>query len=218
MNYPSNTQNPQAPWAHLAQQQQPKPQDDWSFDDKPEIELIPAGFHVGVIVDVVRRIEKSAFKGKDEEKAVIYFETAALNSDGKRFWLSVRGTPTVSKKSKMRQVADLFGVKTDDEARNFKFNKIVGASLYLYVTHHTSQTGNVYAKVETMAPLPENVAPIQSAGQYQAWLIENWLKLTGEKQWQRSVLMELIKQQQLPAQNQQQAPPQHQPPAGYSKF
>lgn len=221
MNYPSNTQNPQAPWAHLAQQQNAQnAQNDWSYDDKPEIELIPEGYHVAVIVDIVERIETSSFKGKDEKKAVVYFETSALNSDGKRFWLSVRGTPTVSKKSKLRNVLDAVGVKTDEEARRFFIPNLIGNCLQLYVKHHTSQTGNVYAKVEALMPLPPNAQAIQSANEYQTWLLENWLKLNGEKQWLRSALLGRINQQQPQqnAQNQQQAPPQHQPPAGYSKF
>lgn len=93
---------------------------------------------------------------KEQHKISLRWQSAYKMKDGRAYIVQKRYTLSAHKKSTLRQDLEKWrGRKfTDDEARNFEINKLIGVNCFANIVHIPKARG-VFAEIESlMPPLP----------------------------------------------------------------
>lgn len=138
--------------------------------EKPRV-LCPAGPLAVVCVDGVflgKTVDQ--YPGnppKLVEKYALIYQVGEIHPEtGRRFELSREFTVSMHEKAALRKWLETWRNKkyTDDEARNVPLHKVVGQCGMALVEHKTSKSGNDYAKLASIMPLPKGMPPLVAEG------------------------------------------------------
>jgi hypothetical protein len=118
----------------------------------------PEGLHAAVCVDVVDEgLVESKF-GKREQVRLAWQIAEIDPTSGRRFDAIKTYTNSLFRSARLRIDLDSWRGKplSDDEARAFDLEKLLGVNCLLHVVHAQAQTdGHLYARVAVILPLPK---------------------------------------------------------------
>lgn len=132
-----------------------------------DFELCPPGPQQLVCCDVINHgLVMSPGWGnnppKEQHKISIRWMSAYLMKDGRPYMVQKRYTLSAHKKSTLRQDLEKWrGRKfTDEEARNFEVNKLIGINCFANIIHVAKPRG-VFAEIESLMPPLPNLPPLK---------------------------------------------------------
>lgn len=131
-------------------------------------ELVPAGNHIArcfQMIEIGTMIEEVMGKPKKLYKVRVTWELPSeqkIFDEAKGpqpFSISKKYTLSMHEKSNMRKDLESWRGKgfTDDEAKAFDITKLLGVACMLNIIHKTSQSGNLYAAISSVTPLPKGI-------------------------------------------------------------
>lgn len=133
----------------------------------------PAGSHSGVCVDIVDLgLEKNKFDATkpDVRKGRIILEIDEDNPDkpGERFTVAGKWTLSLHPKASLRKLLASWRGRdfTEEEAKAFDIEKLVGAPCLVNVVHNIGEDGQVYANIASISPLPKGMKAIKPSSTY----------------------------------------------------
>lgn len=180
-------------------------------------ELAPAGNHVAVcyaLIDLGTQVDQFGTKHKIR---IIWELPDEKMEDGKPFSVGKEYTFSMSQKSNLR--TDFIAWRgrdfTPEEFETFQMENILGAPAMLNVTHRTSQAGNDYAVVSSIAPLIKGVEKPECENEHVCFSFEHPDDESFEKlpEWIRELICASPQYQQWKNNGQVQVPiTEHTPP------
>lgn len=130
-----------------------------------DFKVLDPGLYQAVCSNVIDMGEHEGQYGI-KSKIGIIFELNEIRDDGKRYQLSMTTGNTLATKGHLRPTLESWRGKkfTDEELKDgFDLEKLIGANCYLNITHDTKD-GKTYLKINSVVPLPKEIAKIQPVG------------------------------------------------------
>jgi hypothetical protein len=122
----------------------------------------PEGQFVVRCVDAINMGQKvESFQGappKLVQKCVLVFQSGEKNEDGRLHEVSAEMTISMGERANLRKLLEQWRGKsyTDEQARaGVPVHKLVGQPALMTVEHKKSNSGRIYAKISSIAPLPK---------------------------------------------------------------
>ena len=123
---------------------------------------IPEDIHVAILVEVIELGMQPGYQGEGyDPKLSLTFELPeTLRDDGKPFRISKQLKISLHEKSNLlKYVNALLGHELpESEKYGFSFESLLGKGCRLTITHGTKQTGDVFAKIDSVTKLSAGAA------------------------------------------------------------
>jgi hypothetical protein len=119
----------------------------------------PAGFHRANLQSLIDLGIQPSAKFDPRHELLMIFQLADVEKDGARATIEERVTFSLGKKAKLRAWVESWRGKafaSEQEAREYDLEKLVGQPVYLQVVHKPSGD-RVYARILALAPIPGGV-------------------------------------------------------------
>jgi len=121
----------------------------------------PEGLFQAVCVDVVDlgMVENKKF-GNTSHQCRIVFQTNEPMENGKPFLISQKYTLSTDPKANLTKHLQTWRGRpfTPDEAKKFDVESIIGVNAQIQVQHNASATGDVFANITAILPVPKGTA------------------------------------------------------------
>jgi len=121
----------------------------------------PEGFFQGVFCDVVDLgLVQTTFGEKFRLR--VAWQLAEIDATtSKRFTCTKTYTNSMHKRASLRgDLETLRGRLSETDAASFDLESLIGENCMLQIVHNVSESGDVYANVRAVVPLPRGTAPI----------------------------------------------------------